>query len=293
MTRAAARLALLAAGAAALPGAAAARGSHEGGPHPTDVETQVMLRSDSVAPARLTVLTGERVSWRNGSFRTHTVTSRSGLFDSGRIAPGRGFSHTFETAGTYEYFCRLHPSVNGVVSVGAILLRGPDRAVLRGEEIHLSGRTLSGPKEVAIEEDAGSGFRHVATVPVAEDGAFSARLRAERSASYRAAVGETVSEPLSIPVSTERQLVLSAPARGGRRILRVRAVPSQPGAIAVLQMNLRERFGWWPVARRRLDRRSSARFVVPDHLSGPARVVLTRSDGATVVATSRVLRVPR
>ncbi|SNQ61792.1 Putative blue (Type 1) copper domain protein (fragment) [Candidatus Methanoperedens nitroreducens] len=41
----------------------------------------------------------------------HTVTSTSGIFDSGSIGNGQTFSYTFNTAGTFEYSCIVHPSM--------------------------------------------------------------------------------------------------------------------------------------------------------------------------------------
>jgi hypothetical protein len=58
----------------------------------------------------------------------------------------------------------------------------------------------------------------------------------------------------------------------------------------VLQLHLPERFGWWPVRRARLDGSSRARFVVRTRRRVRARVVLTRPDGATPLALSRILR---
>jgi hypothetical protein len=67
----------------------------------------------------------------------------------------------------------------------------------------------------------------------------------------------------------------------------VTVTPSVPHAKVVLQARLRERFGWWPIARARLDYLSQARFRV----KRPARVraVLVAKDGWTPLATSRVL----
>jgi hypothetical protein len=61
----------------------------------------------------------------------------------------------------------------------------------------------------------------------------------------------------------------------------------------VLELKLRERFGWWPVDRARLDRRSRARFTVRRHAGAPARVVLVAPDWATTLSESRVLHIPR
>ena len=72
----------------------------------------------------------------------------------------------------------------------------------------------------------------------------------------------------------------------------VSANPSTPGARVVLQLKLRERFGWWPVARARLDKRSRASFSVRGHAGAPARVVLVAPDWATPLNESRVLKLP-
>jgi hypothetical protein len=66
--------------------------------------------------------------------------------------------------------------------------------------------------------------------------------------------------------------------------------PAAPGSTVVLQLRLRERFGWWPTRTLRLDSKSHARFVIHRRSSAPARVVLTLPDGATVLATSVVKR---
>jgi hypothetical protein len=74
-------------------------------------------------------------------------------------------------------------------------------------------------------------------------------------------------------------------------IVRVRAVPADPGAFVQLQLQLRERFGWFPVQRKRLDKHSAVTFRAPFHAR--ARVVLTLPDGWTPVTTSPAFRLPR
>jgi hypothetical protein len=58
----------------------------------------------------------------------------------------------------------------------------------------------------------------------------------------------------------------------------------------VLQLRLRERFGWWPVARARLGASSQASFRVPVARAVLARLVLTLPDGATPLAVSPSFR---
>ena len=67
-------------------------------------------------PPTLTVAKGTTVTWKNGDSTIHTVTSGSAegnetgsLFDSGILAMGKTFQWTFSNAGTFDYYCTLHP----------------------------------------------------------------------------------------------------------------------------------------------------------------------------------------
>ena len=75
-------------------------------------------------PNPVTIVMGGTVTWENVDNAAHTVTSGSpadgpdGVFDSSLImAGGASFSHTFDAAGTYDYFCMVHPWMSGVVIV--------------------------------------------------------------------------------------------------------------------------------------------------------------------------------
>jgi plastocyanin len=75
-------------------------------------------------PDTLTVSKGTTVSWTNGDSTLHTVTSgspeagNSGTeFDSSYLAAGKTFQHPFNTAGTFDYYCTLHPYMKGKVVV--------------------------------------------------------------------------------------------------------------------------------------------------------------------------------
>lgn len=71
------------------------------------------------SPATFTVKVGQTVTWSNGDGGVHTVTSdTSGVFDSGNMPSGDTFSHTFTQAGTYTYYCTIHPWMKGTVVVG-------------------------------------------------------------------------------------------------------------------------------------------------------------------------------
>jgi hypothetical protein len=60
-----------------------------------------------------------QLTWVNNDDRPHTITSDSGSFDSGPIAPGASWAWTFTQPGDYEYYCSYHDSMVGSVSVVA------------------------------------------------------------------------------------------------------------------------------------------------------------------------------
>jgi plastocyanin len=68
-------------------------------------------------PATLTVSTGTTVTWVNQGATAVTVTSPDGLFDSESLGPGASFSYTFDTPGTFRYFCVPYPHMKGEIVV--------------------------------------------------------------------------------------------------------------------------------------------------------------------------------
>jgi len=74
-------------------------------------------------PAEVTVNVGETVTWSNDDSAAHTVTSGTptggpdGTFDSSLFMADTTFSHTFDNAGEYNYFCMVHPWMTGKVQV--------------------------------------------------------------------------------------------------------------------------------------------------------------------------------
>jgi plastocyanin len=69
-------------------------------------------------PDMIRVKAGATVTWYNSpSEPAHTVTAKDGSFDSGRMIAGNSFSFQFASPGTYDFECRLHPVMKGVVVV--------------------------------------------------------------------------------------------------------------------------------------------------------------------------------
>jgi plastocyanin len=68
-------------------------------------------------PGEVSVSVGGTVTWVNTDRESHTSTSNAAGWDSGIISPGRQFSSTFPTAGTFPYHCAIHPGMVGTVVV--------------------------------------------------------------------------------------------------------------------------------------------------------------------------------
>jgi plastocyanin len=93
--------------------------------------TDVSVANFEFTPASVQVQPGDTVRWTfAGPDLNHTTTSDSGQAESWESDPGEAtftvnhspgdqFSHTFNTAGTYGYFCRVHTYMRGTVRVGA------------------------------------------------------------------------------------------------------------------------------------------------------------------------------
>lgn len=80
---------------------------------------QVVIASFAFGPARLTVPRGTTVTWINQDSDAHTVTAtgEKPLFKSPPLDTGDRYAFTFEKAGSYRYFCSIHPSMTGTIVV--------------------------------------------------------------------------------------------------------------------------------------------------------------------------------
>lgn len=263
----------------------------------------VSAGTSSFAPAKLDVLVGDNVIWRNNSVKTHNVKSEVEGYNSGRFASRSAANHIFASAGSFPYVCTIHDGMTGEIGVHPLLLSGPTRAVQRGASVALHVRAPAETSEVTIEADSGSGYQPVAVAGPpegggheghVEPGTLHANVVASESATYRAVSAAGSSPELRVEVSDGASLSVAAKRTSATGVvIHVRATPASPGANVVLQLRLRERFGWWPVARARLDKRSRAAFTVRRHAGAPARVVMVGPDWASPLSQSRVFRLAR
>jgi plastocyanin len=84
---------------------------------PAPTTTTIHMANRTFAPGSISIITGSTVIWSNDDKDTHTVSARSGAFDSGNVNAGGSFRRTFAAPGTFSYFCQIHPSMVGSVTV--------------------------------------------------------------------------------------------------------------------------------------------------------------------------------
>jgi plastocyanin len=83
---------------------------------------EIFIQGMAFSPANKTISIGTTIKWTNKESITHTVTSGvpsspSGLFDSGNVGSNGVFSFTFSQAGTFKYYCKIHSSMTGTITV--------------------------------------------------------------------------------------------------------------------------------------------------------------------------------
>ena len=206
--------------------------------------------SSDFGPSQLDVLPGETVEWTNVSERRHTVTSDAGLFDSGDLFPAATLlACGSTTSGAYAYHCTVHAGMVGEVDVRRVILGPlPTAAVPAGDRVEVTrpdGRPVAA-RSASSAAPTATIFATVASATPAADGTLerdrSPRSRPPTTARRRARTSARPGSCSSATAGSPLHATRGGVARHGDadRTLRARVV---------LQLDLRERFGWWPVAQ--------------------------------------------
>jgi plastocyanin len=82
-----------------------------------DATNVVTIDNFTFTPPELTVAVGTTVKWVNHDDIPHLVVNKDKAFRSKALDTDDSFSYTFASAGTFDYFCGLHPHMVGKVIV--------------------------------------------------------------------------------------------------------------------------------------------------------------------------------
>lgn len=92
--------------------------------HPTRAKSEdkasaleVRVDNFTFGPDTLTVPVNSTVTWVNKDDLPHTIASTDGVFKSKALDTEDKYSYTFTKAGTYAYFCSIHPKMVGKIVV--------------------------------------------------------------------------------------------------------------------------------------------------------------------------------
>ncbi len=83
----------------------------------SQASAEVKIDNFNFGPGTLTVSPGTTVTWINHDDIPHNVVSPDGVFKSRALDTDEKFSYTFTKAGSFSYFCSLHPKMTGKVVV--------------------------------------------------------------------------------------------------------------------------------------------------------------------------------
>ncbi|MGZ3892459.1 MAG: cupredoxin domain-containing protein [Bacteroidia bacterium] len=84
---------------------------------PDQGPNEVYIQNMAFSPTSLYIKANTTVKWTNKDGTDHTVTSTTGLFDSGKLNNGATYSHQFTSEGTYTYKCTIHSGMTGTITV--------------------------------------------------------------------------------------------------------------------------------------------------------------------------------
>jgi plastocyanin len=84
---------------------------------PSAATAAVKIDNFVFGPQTITVPVGATVTWTNSDDIPHTAVSTDGVFKSKVMDTDEKFTYTFTKAGTYPYYCTIHPKMTGKVVV--------------------------------------------------------------------------------------------------------------------------------------------------------------------------------
>jgi len=84
---------------------------------PSGANAEVKIDNFVFGPQTITVPVGATVTWTNKDDIPHTTVSTDGVFKSKVMDTDEKFSYTFAKAGTYPYYCTIHPKMTGKIVV--------------------------------------------------------------------------------------------------------------------------------------------------------------------------------
>ena len=203
-------------------------------------------------PNRVTIDSGDTVTWTNKDLSNHQVLADQAAFPTSPVlAANQTYSHTFTKSGSFGYRDAFNTNRRGTVVVRAGLSMTASVAqVAYGGSVTLSGTVSSGaagdPVTIEAMDCGKTAFSRVATVRSVANGAWSYAAKPSLNTVYRSKWRTATSAQFAEKVAP---LVSLARIRAGRFTASVTAAQSFAGKYVVLQRYVRIRRAWKTVKR--------------------------------------------
>jgi plastocyanin len=156
--------------------------------------TTVQIKRTGFVPATVTINQDDSITWTNTDTIDHQVVANGGSFASPILKPGKSWTRTFRSGGTFRYHDALHPTLKGTVTVrGApaqVTLATSAPVVKFGGTVTLTG-TVSNKKAgetvTIVQLPYGQTTKQVvATLQTTTGGAFSFTVSPQLNTTYQA-----------------------------------------------------------------------------------------------------------
>jgi plastocyanin len=100
-------------------GAGGAQGAGSGGTSASIPAgaTTIAMKNTTFAPADVTIKVGQTVAWVNDDSIQHDVVANDGSFHSQLLSTNQVFTFAFTKAGSFPYYCAIHPQMTGTFTV--------------------------------------------------------------------------------------------------------------------------------------------------------------------------------
>jgi plastocyanin len=156
--------------------------------------TTISIKRTGFVPASVTINHDDAVTWKNNDTIDHQVVANGGSFASPILKPGKSWTRTFRTGGTFRYHDSLHPALKGT-----LVVRGaPDQVTLAasvpvvkfGGSVTLTGTVSNkraGETVTIVQVPFGQTTKQVvATLQTTSGGAFTFAVTPQLNTTYQA-----------------------------------------------------------------------------------------------------------
>jgi plastocyanin len=156
--------------------------------------TTVQIKRTGFVPATVTINQDDSITWTNADTIDHQVVANGGSFASPILNPGKSWTRTFRSGGTFRYHDALHPTLKGTVTVrGAppqVTLATSAPVVKFGGTVTLTGTVSNkraGETVTIVQLPFGQTTKQVvATLQTTTGGAFSFTVSPQLNTTYQA-----------------------------------------------------------------------------------------------------------